>query len=308
MASLDQISEFTTRSNSSYESLTKKAICINKPSTTNKKLLSNHRRTFTNTASDLLALSSNFLNSSTPASPIHHSTVPSSITQTPQKIPSSYNEVSSLSVSFCNKTSTSNSLSSDNITNTRRKRHFFKFLDTAIEYFKYELDNLKPIPTDLSQLQSEIHIIQNKQQEIEQENYRLMQDYSQLKIQLRDLEKDSDSYTSSIQQLSNYTQLLEQKLEKTEAELNFQRRIGREMIFTQNSRSSESSTKSVQMSRMLSSTDYSAEISEHELNEIANIIQQKEEEIQILKKHYQFLVSMKERPTRNTLSYNRNLF
>lgn len=309
MASFDPVSEFTTRSNSSYDSFSQKHACKDNSYTISKKLTSSHRRTCTHTASDFAALSAKLPNTSNPSSPMRRATVPNSSSQTPQKIQStSRTDLSSLSVSFVNKPSTPDSLSSESFTSTRRNKHFMKFLDTAIEYFKYEIEKTRPYEADIPQMKLNIHSLHKKQKEIEQENLKLMQDYSQLKLKLKELEKDSEFYSSSVQQLSNYAQLLEQKLDRTKAELKFQKRIGKELILAKSSKITDSSSGSAKASRAFSSTDFTADASEGELSEIASIIQQKEEEIQILKKHYRYLASLKERPSLKTLSHNKSLF
>ena len=309
MASFDPISEFTTRSNSSYDSFSQKPTCKDNSYTISRKLASNHRRTCTHTASDFAVLSAKIPNTSNPSSPIRHATVPSSSAQTPQKIqPTSRTDLSSVSVSFSNKPSTPDSLSSESCMNTRRKKHFLKFLDTAIEYFKFEIEKPKPYEAAIPQMKLNIHTLHKKQKEIEDENLKLMQDYSQLKLKLQELEKDSEFYSSSVQQLSNYAQLLEQKLERTKAELKFQKRIGKELIMSKSSKISDTSSGSARVSRVFSSTDFTADASEDELSEIASIIHQKEEEIQILKKHYRYLAGLKERPSVRTLPHNKSLF
>ena len=206
MASYDLISEFTTRSNSSYDSFSQKPTCKDNSYTISRKLASNHRRTCTHTASDFAVLSAKFSN---PSSPIRHATVPSSSAQTPQKIqPTSRTDLSSVSVSFADKPTTPDSLSSESCTKPIRKKHFLKFLDTAIKYFEFEIEKPKPYEADIPQMKLNIHTLHQKQKEIEDENLKLMQDYSQLKLKLQELEKDSEFYSSSVQQLSNYAQLL----------------------------------------------------------------------------------------------------
>jgi hypothetical protein len=309
MASFDLISEFTTRSNSSYDSFIKKPTCKDNSYTISRKLVSNHRRTCTHTASDFAVLSTKFQNTSNPSSPIRRATVPNSSAQTPQKIPfTSRTDLSSLSVSFANKRCTPDSLSSESCTSTRRKKHFLKFLDTAIEYFKFEIEEAKPFEADIPRMKLNIHTLHKKQKEVEEENLRLMQDYSKLKAKLQEIEEESEFYSSSVLQLSDYAHLLEQKLESTKAELKFQKRIGKELIMTKSSKITDSSSGSARVSKVFSSTDFTADEGEDELSEIASIIQHKEEEIQILKKHYRYLASLKERPSVRTLSHNKSLF